>query len=98
MDRAGVLPVSQTTLTTLRHDDLAATSTRPESGETHAGAVLLVTSAAALGGFLFGYDTPVLADAGLFLAYGLYTIFAALALVFVVRAVNETKGRELEGM
>jgi MFS family permease len=41
---------------------------------------------------------PAIAEVGLPLAYGIYTAFAALALVFVVRAVPETKGRELETM
>jgi SP family sugar:H+ symporter-like MFS transporter len=39
-----------------------------------------------------------LAEVGLSFTYGLYTGFAALALVFVLRAVRETKGRELEDM
>lgn len=33
---------------------------------------------------------------GLTLAYALYTAFAVLALVFVLRAVRETKDRQLE--
>src|SRR5688500_18695657 len=38
-----------------------AASARPQTGsETHTGAVLLVTASAALGGFLFGYDTAVI--------------------------------------
>jgi hypothetical protein len=41
---------------------------------------------------------PALADLGLVFAYGLYTIFAALVLIFVIKAVKETKGRELEDM
>ena len=41
---------------------------------------------------------PSLAKVGLQFAYGLYTAFAALALIFVWRAVRETKGRELEDM
>jgi SP family sugar:H+ symporter-like MFS transporter len=39
-----------------------------------------------------------LAEVGLSFTYGLYTGFAALALGFVLRAVRETKGRELEDM
>jgi hypothetical protein len=39
-----------------------------------------------------------LADAGLSFAYGLYTVFATLALLFVLREVRETKGRQLEEM
>ncbi|MEU4774967.1 sugar porter family MFS transporter [Micromonospora sp. NPDC023644] len=41
---------------------------------------------------------PAIAEVGLTLAYGVYTAFAVLALVFVARAVPETKGRELETM
>lgn len=41
---------------------------------------------------------PSLADAGLFVAYGIYTLFAILSLIFVYKAVRETKGRELEDM
>ncbi|MGH3682718.1 MAG: sugar porter family MFS transporter [Natronosporangium sp.] len=39
-----------------------------------------------------------LAEIGLSFAYGLYTGFALLALLFVLRAVPETTGRELEEM
>ncbi|HEY0700279.1 MAG TPA: sugar porter family MFS transporter [Micromonospora sp.] len=41
---------------------------------------------------------PSLAQLGLPVTYGLYTAFAVLALVFVMRFVHETKGRELETM
>ncbi len=41
---------------------------------------------------------PPLSSASLGLAYGIYTIFSALAFVFVTRYVNETKGKELEEM
>jgi MFS transporter, SP family, sugar:H+ symporter len=41
---------------------------------------------------------PPLKDAGLGLAYGLYTAAAAVSLVFVWFLVRETKGRELEEM
>lgn len=39
-----------------------------------------------------------LAATGLGLAYGIYTLFAALAFFFVLKAVKETKGKELELM
>lgn len=61
-------------------------------------ALAVAAAAQWLANWLISTTFPVLADAGLFLAYGLYTIFAALALVFVIRAVHETKGRELEDM
>ncbi len=38
---------------------------------------------------------PLLVGAGLGLAYGLYTVFAALAFVFVLKALPETKGRAI---
>ena len=37
-------------------------------------------------------------NAGLSFAYGLYAVFAALSFGFVLKAVKETKGRELEDM
>ena len=89
--------------------------------------VLLISAAAALGGFLFGFDTavingavdairgafglsaawigfavsctfPALAEIGLTFAYGVYAGFALLSLLFVVSAVRETKGMEVEDM
>ncbi|MBW8486509.1 sugar porter family MFS transporter [Actinomadura parmotrematis] len=41
---------------------------------------------------------PGMADISLGFAYGTYAVFAAIAFVFVLRAVPETKGRELEDM
>jgi SP family sugar:H+ symporter-like MFS transporter len=41
---------------------------------------------------------PPLKDAGLGLAYGIYTTFAVLSLLFVLKFVRETKGVELEDM
>lgn len=41
---------------------------------------------------------PALSRVGLDFAYGLYAAFALLAFIFVVRAVRETKGKELESM
>ncbi|MFC9977058.1 sugar porter family MFS transporter [Spirillospora sp. NPDC127200] len=41
---------------------------------------------------------PGLSSLGLGIAYGLYAVFAALAFVFVLKQVPETKGRELEDM
>lgn len=38
---------------------------------------------------------PLLAEAGLHIAYSLYTLFAVLALIFVWRALPETRGRQL---
>ncbi len=41
---------------------------------------------------------PPLKDAGLGLAYGIYTTSAVLSLLFVLKFVRETKGVELEDM
>ncbi|MFT4081239.1 MAG: sugar porter family MFS transporter [Nocardioides sp.] len=41
---------------------------------------------------------PALASFSLGFSYGLYTLFAALSLVFVLRLVRETKGMSLEDM
>jgi len=41
---------------------------------------------------------PVLKNAGLGLAYGIYAVSALLSLFFVLRFVSETKGKELEEM
>jgi MFS transporter, SP family, sugar:H+ symporter len=41
---------------------------------------------------------PSLSDISLSLAYGLYTVFAVLSFLFVLRWVRETKGVELEEM
>lgn len=48
--------------------------------------------------FIVSTTFPVLADAGLHVAYGLYAFFALLSLLFVLRYVRETKGRQLEHM
>ena len=41
---------------------------------------------------------PILAAIGLGTAYGLYTAFAVISIVFIVKFVKETKGKELEEM
>jgi sugar porter (SP) family MFS transporter len=63
-------------------------------------ATALAVAAAAqwIANWLVSTTFPTLADLGLVFAYGLYTLFAALALIFVLRAVKETKGKELEDM
>ncbi|HET6213122.1 MAG TPA: sugar porter family MFS transporter [Micromonosporaceae bacterium] len=63
-------------------------------------ATALAVAAAAqwVANWLISTTFPVLADVGLSFAYLFYTTFAALALLFVARAVRETKGRELEEM
>lgn len=63
-------------------------------------ATALAVAAAAQWGanWLISTTFPQLAEVGLSFTYGLYTAFAVLALIFVLRAVRETKGRELEDM
>jgi MFS transporter, SP family, sugar:H+ symporter len=61
-------------------------------------ALAVAAAAQWLANWLISTTFPALADAGLFLAYGIYTLSAALALIFVLKSVNETKGRELEDM
>jgi hypothetical protein len=39
-----------------------------------------------------------MAELGLSFAYGFYTVFALLSLLFVAKFVPETKGRQLEDM
>ena len=49
--------------------------------------------------FLITITFPMLlAGIGLGGAYGIYAIFAFLSVIFVVKFVNETKGKELEQM
>ena len=48
--------------------------------------------------FVVSQTFPILASAGLGLAYGIYALMAFLSFVFVARAVQETRGRELEEM
>ena len=48
--------------------------------------------------WLITVSFPALAAFSLGFAYGLYTLFAVLSLLFVVRFVSETKGRSLEDM
>jgi MFS transporter, SP family, sugar:H+ symporter len=63
-------------------------------------ATALAVSAAAqwLANWVISTSFPSLASVGLFFAYGLYTLFALLAFIFVWRGVRETKGRALEEM
>jgi len=63
-------------------------------------AYALAVAAAAqwVANFLVSQTFPILASAGLGVAYGIYAAMAVLALVFVARAVTETRGRELEDM
>ncbi|MFC5570333.1 sugar porter family MFS transporter [Lysobacter yangpyeongensis] len=61
-------------------------------------ALAVAASAQWLANFAITATFPSLAEIGLTFAYGLYAAFAVLSLVFVLRAVRETKGMELEEM
>jgi len=63
-------------------------------------ATALAVAAAAqwLANFAITSSFPALAEIGLTFAYGLYASFALLSLLFVLYAVRETKGMELEDM
>ena len=63
------------------------------------GAALSVSAAAQwITNFVITTTFPPLAALSLVVAYGLYTLFAALSFFFVLWKVDETKGRELEDM
>jgi len=63
-----------------------------------AAALSLAAGAQWIANWIISTSFPPLKDAGLGLAYGLYAGFAFLSLLFVLRFVRETKGRELETM
>jgi SP family sugar:H+ symporter-like MFS transporter len=63
-----------------------------------AAALSVAAAAQWIANFIVSTTFPVLAATGLTLAYGLYALFALLSGWFVVRAIRETKGRELEDM
>ncbi|MBP2436018.1 sugar porter family MFS transporter [Microbacterium amylolyticum] len=61
-------------------------------------AISVAAAAQWVANFAVSLTFPSLAQAGLGLAYGLYAAMAALSLLFVIKFVKETKGRELESM
>lgn len=63
-------------------------------------AYALAVAAAAqwVANFVVSQTFPALSDAGLGLAYGIYTTMAILSFIFVLKFVKETRGRELEEM
>jgi SP family sugar:H+ symporter-like MFS transporter len=63
-----------------------------------AAALSLAAAAQWVANWVISTTFPPLKTAGLGLAYGLYTTFAVLSLLFVLRFVRETKGVELEEM
>jgi MFS transporter, SP family, sugar:H+ symporter len=63
-----------------------------------AAALALAASGQWVANWLITVSFPSLSDISLSLAYGIYTVFAVLSFVFVLRWVQETKGKELEEM
>ncbi|WP_159016755.1 sugar porter family MFS transporter [Cognatiluteimonas profundi] len=61
-------------------------------------ALAVAASAQWLANFAVTSTFPLLAQIGLAFAYGVYALFAALSLVFVLYAMRETNGIELEDM
>ncbi|MEU8345574.1 MFS transporter, sugar porter (SP) family [Actinomadura meyerae] len=63
-----------------------------------ASALAVAAAAQWIANWVITTTFPGISGFSLGLAYGLYTLFSVLAVVFVLRAVPETKGRELEDM
>jgi SP family sugar:H+ symporter-like MFS transporter len=63
-----------------------------------AAALSLAAAAQWVANWIVSISFPSLKDAGLGLAYGIYTVCAVLSLLFVLRFIRETKGVELEEM
>jgi sugar porter (SP) family MFS transporter len=61
-------------------------------------ALALAAGAQWVANFVVSTTFPVLQQAGLGLAYGLYTAAAVLSALFTLRFIRETKGKELEHM
>ncbi len=64
-------------------------------GNLRSSAVAVCTAVNWMTNWLVTRTFPLLADAGLGLAYGLYAVFALVAGVFVWRVLPETRGRSL---
>jgi len=63
-----------------------------------AAALSLAAAAQWVANWLITVSFPTLKDIGLGLAYGLYAAFALLSFFFVLRFIEETKGKQLEDM
>ncbi|MPY79560.1 MAG: sugar porter family MFS transporter [Actinophytocola sp.] len=63
-----------------------------------ASAIAVAAAAQWLANFAVSTTFPALSELGLGLAYGLYAVCAGLSIVFVAKAIRETKGKELEQM
>ena len=68
------------------------------SNRIRAYALAVAAAAQWVANFVVSETFPSLASAGLGLAYGLYAAMAFISFLFVIRAVRETRGRELEEM
>lgn len=68
------------------------------NNKIRATALGIAASVQWLANFAVSTTFPKMADISLGFAYGFYTFFALLSLIFVVKWVPETKGRELEDM
>jgi len=67
-------------------------------GKIRAAGLAVAAAAQWIANFAISTTFPVLAGLGLQFAYGLYAVLAFLSFVFVRKAVQETKGKELEDM
>ncbi|HZJ05351.1 MAG TPA: sugar porter family MFS transporter [Nocardioidaceae bacterium] len=63
-----------------------------------ASGIALAAAAQWLANFAISVSFPRLSGIGLGFTYGMYATFALLSLVFVLKGIKETKGRELEEM
>ncbi|MPY98706.1 MAG: MFS transporter [Actinophytocola sp.] len=63
-----------------------------------ASAIAVAAAAQWLANFAVSTTFPALSELGLGFAYGLYAVCAGLSIVFVAKAIRETKGMELEQM
>ncbi|TYK42921.1 sugar porter family MFS transporter [Actinomadura decatromicini] len=63
-----------------------------------ASALAVAAAAQWLANWVVTTTFPGISGFSLGLAYGIYTVFSVLAFLFVIKAVPETKGRELEDM
>jgi SP family sugar:H+ symporter-like MFS transporter len=63
-----------------------------------AAALAVAASAQWIANWVVSTSFPSLKNAGLGLAYGIYAAMALISLLFVLRFISETKGRELEDM
>lgn len=68
------------------------------NNKIRAAALGVAAAAQWLANFVVSTTFPVMADVGLWFAYGFYTFFALISLFFVTKFVPETKGKELEDM